>query len=101
MKKCEIIDLRNRAVVSDVEHLRNGAALHRSEAAPEINQGQFVAVFNELARQWAARRNLAAQKPVRRHLKIIGNCDRGDDTAAISAGLNTADCAPGHADDIG
>ena len=89
MKKCEIIDLRNRAVVSDVEHLRNGAALHRSEAAPEINQGQFVQVFNELAHQWATRRNLAAMKPVQRHLKIVGDGDHQFAPAAVAGGLDS------------
>jgi hypothetical protein len=38
-----------------------------AKAVPEGESGQFVEMINDLARQWAARRNLTAQKPVHRN----------------------------------
>lgn len=53
------------------KHLRGDKALLGGEPLPEPNPGQCVGIINELADQWAAGRNLAAQKPVERHLKVV------------------------------
>jgi len=66
--------LRRRRWWWQSEHLGGDGALLRSEAFPEPNPGQCVRVINELTDQWAAWRNLPAQKPVERHLKVVCDC---------------------------
>src|SRR5882757_4602244 len=55
-------------LMADVIPFRSADRRH-DVVTPEDEPGQFVEMINDLARQWAARRNFTAQKPepVHRH----------------------------------
>jgi len=57
--------------VLDSEESHYGLPVLVVETAPEPDQGKFVPVFEELARQWAAKRNAPAKQMVKRNLKVI------------------------------
>lgn len=103
MKKMSIIELRPRGAsrIGPAEHLQRQRALVDAKAAPKKQQGQFVGVINELAEQWAAWRNLSAQNPVHRHLKVVSNRDGGNDSAPVSARLDAGEGASGDSYDVG
>lgn len=56
----------------DVQKLEHMTPLFGREAAPETKKGQFVGIINELARSWAARRPIPAQKVIDRNAEEYG-----------------------------
>lgn len=103
MKELRIIELRTAksAGVGDTKQPYRRPPVFNGEAAPESDPGEFVEAINELARQWAARRNFTTKKPVHRHLKVVSNRDHRDDTAAIAAGFDPSNCSSADSDDVG
>lgn len=59
------------ADLGDIEKFGHRPALVQVQTAPESEEGEFVAIFDKLTDQWAARRNVAAKQVVQRHLKIV------------------------------
>ena len=54
----EVIELRE---VGDTEESDDALSIAIVQAFPKANEGKYVAIFNELTHQWAARRNASAQ----------------------------------------
>lgn len=76
---------------------RKRVALGFRTVFPELYEGKFVRVFQELSDQWAARRDPTVQQPVKRHLKLVGKCDDRSDSALIFPRLDSSDSATGNA----
>jgi hypothetical protein len=45
--------------VGDAEEASDGLTFLYVQVAPKVNEGKFVKIFDELTREWAARRNIA------------------------------------------
>lgn len=52
-------DGSGRIEIGDTEHSNDPLTVFFVEAFPEPNEGKYVAIFDELTRQWATRRNSA------------------------------------------
>lgn len=83
-----------RAAVSRAANLKRAekrVPVLLRDATPEVQPGEFVGIINELARQWASRRDPPANQPIQRHLIMVSNRDHGVDPPAILPRLDHAD----------
>ena len=71
MEGAVILLFAGRGGCGDAEQPHRSYPLLPREAFPETHPGEFVLIINELTDQWAARRKLAAQQPIKRNLEVV------------------------------
>ena len=89
-------ELGGGAVVGDVEGDTqgddSGTLLIDGERVPEVDYRDLVVSIYQLTDWWAARRDLAAQKPVHRNFEVVSNGNHQIETSSVATRLDPRDC---------